>query len=293
MLTGDVIAEFPEDLFFDPELIWHQQHFGRPGQIATANLVVRQDRLYSMVHISDLVQRISRRREHKTRIENRFQGWDQMLVNGVLAFAAERRLTTVLTPTADLAIRHTDPARSPARELFARVYDRHVQQRFEARRDGEWWALDVHANRGRVVLPERRVEPAPTGQGHLRVPRHRARARPCRRRSRTSPGAPDITGAGGPARDAGRRGRGRDPRDVQRGRGVPARGTGDDRGGRARRRLPFLRSPDRVSAPDHPDAGPLTPRPRRRPRRPAGAMPGRWTIASVGTARRSRTSRPS
>ena len=30
-----VISEFPLDLFFDDDVIWHQQHFGKPGQVAT------------------------------------------------------------------------------------------------------------------------------------------------------------------------------------------------------------------------------------------------------------------
>lgn len=53
----ELLREFPRELFFDPDLIWHQQHFGRAGQVATANLARRGDRLLSMVHISDLVQR--------------------------------------------------------------------------------------------------------------------------------------------------------------------------------------------------------------------------------------------
>lgn len=83
--TPPLIHGFPEEFFFDDDLIWHQQQFGKIGQIATANLVVDGDRCYSMVHISDLVQRISRRREYKTRIENRFKGWNHMLLanNGI------------------------------------------------------------------------------------------------------------------------------------------------------------------------------------------------------------------
>jgi hypothetical protein len=32
------IDEFSADLFFDPELLWHQQHFGQVGQIASVDL---------------------------------------------------------------------------------------------------------------------------------------------------------------------------------------------------------------------------------------------------------------
>src|SRR4030095_1095577 len=79
-----VIDEFPNELFFDDDLVWHQQQFGKTGQIATANVLLDGDQLYSMVHISDLVQRISRKREYKTRIENRFKGWHHLLLNAIL-----------------------------------------------------------------------------------------------------------------------------------------------------------------------------------------------------------------
>src|SRR6476620_19552 len=68
------LTEFPPDLFFDDELIWHQQQFGRPGQIASANIVLDGRTVYAITHVSDLVQRIPRRREYKTRIERRFDG---------------------------------------------------------------------------------------------------------------------------------------------------------------------------------------------------------------------------
>ena len=114
------IADLPPELFFDDDIIWHQQHLGRVGLVATANLVLRGDTLYTNNHLSDLVQRISRRRELKTRIENRFKGWNHMLLNGILNFAVERNLKRVLIPTAELVISMTDPKRRQTlnRELF-------------------------------------------------------------------------------------------------------------------------------------------------------------------------------
>ena len=156
-----VLEGLPPDLFFDRDIVWHQQHLGRLGQVATANLVEQGDTVYSMVHQSDLVQRIGRRREHRTHVENRLHGWDQLLLNGILYFALQRGRRTVLTPSADLAIRHTDRTRSPQRELFERIYDRHVQQRFRARRQGEWWAFDVRENRAQIVELVGGAEPAP------------------------------------------------------------------------------------------------------------------------------------
>jgi peptidoglycan/xylan/chitin deacetylase (PgdA/CDA1 family) len=155
----EVLAEFPRELFFDDEVIWHRQQFGRPGQVATVNVVLRGADLYTSAHLSDLVQRIPRRREHKTRIEKVLDGWDRMLLNGILSFALEHRVKRVHTPTAALAIRNTDRARTPGPELFERIYDRNVTALFPAKRRGDWWTIDVSDVRGRVVVPERGDEP--------------------------------------------------------------------------------------------------------------------------------------
>lgn len=150
---------FPTELFFDRDIVWHQQHFGRPGQIAAADLVLDGKDLYSMAHQSDVVQRIGRRRSHKTQIEKRFKGWHHMLLNAVLGFAVEHRVRRVHVSTADLALEHTDPARRVQRLLFDRVYDG-AAALFPARRKDGWWVIDVAQARGRIVVPERRVEPA-------------------------------------------------------------------------------------------------------------------------------------
>ena len=50
---GPALAEFPSDLFFDDDLIWHQQQFGRSGQIATASLVLDGETVHSITHVSD------------------------------------------------------------------------------------------------------------------------------------------------------------------------------------------------------------------------------------------------
>lgn len=159
-----LLAEFPVDVFFDDDVIWHQQQFGLPGQVATADIVVDGPTVYSMVHVSDVVQRISRRPELRSRIENRFKGWPHMLLNGVLSFARERGARRVRTPTAALALAHTDRARRVGPELFERVYDRVVTTLFAARRDGDWWDIDVRAASNQVVVPERRTEPLGRGK---------------------------------------------------------------------------------------------------------------------------------
>jgi hypothetical protein len=156
--TSPVIDEFPKELFFDNDLVWHQQQFGKIGQIATANLVLDGDKLYTMVHISDLVQRISRVREYKTRIENRFKGWPYMLLNSILNFAIEHNVEKIYSPTWDLAIKHTDPKRKVQRELFERIYDRAVNKHFRTRTEGKWWVIDIRENRDKIIITEKRQE---------------------------------------------------------------------------------------------------------------------------------------
>ena len=150
---------FPRELFFDDDVLWHQQHFGRPGQVASASLVVEPELIHTMVHQSDLVQRIGRIREHKTQVENRFRGWPWMLANGVLAFALERGIGTVRMPTAELAIRHTDPSRSVQPYMFERIYDRPPVELPGAARRGEWWEIDVRTAAAAVVEPVAGSEP--------------------------------------------------------------------------------------------------------------------------------------
>ncbi len=161
MADPGLVERFPRELFFDSDVLWHQQHFGRPGQVASASIVLGEDALYTLVHQSDLVQRIGRFREHKTQIENRFGGWPWMLVNGLLAFALERDIRMVRMPTAELAMRHTDPARPVEPYLFERIYDRPPAELPGAARRGDWWEVDVAAARPAVLQPVPGSEPIP------------------------------------------------------------------------------------------------------------------------------------
>lgn len=122
--TSPWLDEFPKELFFDDDLIWHQQQFGKTGHIAVAYLVVKERSLYGLNCVSDLVQRISRRREYKTRIEKKFDGWHHMLFNSIMNFAIENNVERIYSPTADLVREHTDPSRTVQRESFERIYER-------------------------------------------------------------------------------------------------------------------------------------------------------------------------
>jgi peptidoglycan/xylan/chitin deacetylase (PgdA/CDA1 family) len=155
--AGPMLEEFPRSLFFDDDVLWHQQHFGVPGQVASATVLIEGPVATSLVHQSDLVQRIGRAREFKSRIENRFKGWPSLLFNAVAAFAYSKGARMLRTPTADLALRHTDPARSVGRPLFDRVYD-HPVSGLGAEGSGDWWVVDLEGNRDRIVFPHQVVE---------------------------------------------------------------------------------------------------------------------------------------
>jgi hypothetical protein len=156
-----LIEKFPSDLFFDDDLIWHRQQLNKPGHIAFAYLVVQNGNLYGLNYVSDLVQRISRRRSYKTRIEKLCKGWHHMLLNSVMNFAVENSITRILSPTAAFVIKQTDPERTVQKRLFERVYDEAVQQHFSVTKQGDWWLIDVEANRERLVVPAKAEEALP------------------------------------------------------------------------------------------------------------------------------------
>jgi hypothetical protein len=154
-----VLDEFPAGVFFDDDVVWHQQQFGLPGHVAVANLVEKRPDLYVTVLVSDIVQRISRRRDLKTRVEKRFDGWSRMLVHAALDFAIDRGFDRLHVATADWALAHTDRSRSVQHPIFHRMYDHSVGAPFVAARNQHWWDLDVDANRGCVVRPRIRMLP--------------------------------------------------------------------------------------------------------------------------------------
>lgn len=159
-----VIDEFPSELFFDDNLNWHRQHLGKAGHIAYSCLAVRGNAVYGLNYVSDLVQRISRRREFKTRIENRFQGWSVMLLNSILNFARERGIRYVYSAGADMVIAHTDPSRTVKRDIFDDIYDKSILEHFNAKKDGAWWVLDVEKNKEKIVAPEKGWDPIDFGK---------------------------------------------------------------------------------------------------------------------------------
>ena len=172
----DALDGLPPELFFDDDVMWHRQQFGLIGQVAVASVMLRGREIHTAAHHSDLVQRISRRREYKTRVESRLQGWDRLLLNNVLAFTIEHEVATVNVPTAAYAKEQTDHAIGRARALRPRLRPARPRRL----RGPTEWQLVGDRRRGesrthRCRHEARRADDA--RQDDLRVPRHRARPR--------------------------------------------------------------------------------------------------------------------
>ena len=150
--AGSAVHHLPAELFFDSELVWHQEHYGLPGHVAFAMAARDGDRLYVLNCVSDLVQRQSRRPELSTRIDKLFRGWPYVLFNAVLAFSRQQGIRFVHAPTAEHVIRHTDRSRTVHPALFVRVYDG-APLRYGPERRGDWWVVDVAANSSRIMTP--------------------------------------------------------------------------------------------------------------------------------------------
>jgi len=151
------IEEFPREVFYDDDLQWHQQQFGIDGQIACACALREDSGLRVYVMISDLVQRVARATQLRTRIDNRFHGWNRLLLNAALQYALESGLSTVWVPASGLVLRNTDQRRTPKPELFVRIYD-DAPREFGGTREGDWWRLDVQQVRARIASLARGYE---------------------------------------------------------------------------------------------------------------------------------------
>lgn len=155
--TGPAVEQLPRELFFDRDVVWHQQHFQEAGQVASASLAGLGTTVYTMAHQSDLWQRIARRPEHRTRVQKAFQGWHHLLLNAIAVFAEQQGYAEVRVPTSARMMRFTDRTRAVQPELFERVYDRGVQHHFQAREVDGWWSIRIADNRAAFVRPDRRA----------------------------------------------------------------------------------------------------------------------------------------
>lgn len=163
-LYSDELSGFPDDLFMDRQVNWHNQQLGQKGLIAAAGLYLSKDVLTITVMQSDLCQQLYRHTEFKqrckTQIEKRFGYWYRMLFNAILAFAIDRGLRSVRCPTAHSICGFTTKRVRP--EMFERIYDspspKYNCLKIEDR-DVEYWEVPLLENANRVV---RLCETAPS-----------------------------------------------------------------------------------------------------------------------------------
>jgi hypothetical protein len=165
-LYSNELSGFPDDLFTDRQVNWHNQQLGQKGLIAAAGLYVQGDSLTITVMQSDLCQQLYRHSDFKqrckTQIEKRFGYWYRMLFNAILDFAVDRGVRSVRCPTARSICAFTRKRIRP--ELFEKVYD-WPSLKYNclkiADRDFEYWVVPLPENADRLV---RLCEAAPLAQ---------------------------------------------------------------------------------------------------------------------------------
>jgi hypothetical protein len=146
----------PDELFWDREINWHGQQFGRSRLIAAAGLWVRGSVATITTMQSDLCQQLYRHPELskscKTRVETRFKYWYIFLLNAVLDACLDGGIATVYSPTGRHIVAHTKKPISP--DLFARIYD-HPETGYRCVRvaegAAEYWEIPVQSNASRIV----------------------------------------------------------------------------------------------------------------------------------------------
>jgi len=158
------LSGFPADLFLNNDLFIHRQQFGRPGHLAFAALALSGRNLYVLTMVSDLVQRRTRAGKHQYRIRKYFRGWRHMLLNAVLDFAVERGCENVHFPKAKLVMQYTGKRSAASDAFFERLYDKTPTEYYDAASTGDWWRMNVPANRRSIVELVKKREALPNGK---------------------------------------------------------------------------------------------------------------------------------
>ncbi len=154
-LYSEDIAGFPDELFTDHAVNWHNQQLGVKGLIAAAGVCLQGSALLVTVMQSDLCQQLYRhpwlKEECKTQVDKRFGAWYKFLFNAILDLALELRAGAVYVPTADWILQATKKFVYPG--LFRRIYD--LPGSYAARRvrrgTAEYWEVRLSANAERIV----------------------------------------------------------------------------------------------------------------------------------------------
>jgi hypothetical protein len=145
------ICGFPDELFTDRKVNWHNQQLGQSGLIAAAGLYLQGSSLVISIMQSDLCQQLYRhvelKQSCKTQVGKRFGAWHRVLFNAILDFASENGLASVYTPTADWILASTKKQVQPG--LFRRIYDSVVSpyHRRKVTRDrADYWEIPLVEN---------------------------------------------------------------------------------------------------------------------------------------------------
>jgi glycosyltransferase involved in cell wall biosynthesis len=146
----------PDELFWHPEINWHQQQFGLKGLIAAAGLWIKNNTATITTLQSDLCQQLYRepdlRRACKTQVETHFKYWYAILFNAVLDYCAATEISTLYSPTGEQIVKNT--TKSIASDLFLRIYN-YPGRRYQCQRvnlgPAEYWEISISANLSRLV----------------------------------------------------------------------------------------------------------------------------------------------
>ena len=154
-LYSDDIAGFPDELFAEHTVNWHNQQLGVKGLIAAAGICLQGSDLLITVMQSDLCQQLYRhpalKEQCKTQIDKRFGAWYRLLFNAILDLALDVNARAVYAPTADWILQATRKYVYP--QLFRKIYD--LPGSYAARRmrrgAAEYWEVPLGVNADRVV----------------------------------------------------------------------------------------------------------------------------------------------
>jgi len=151
------IEGLPDNLFFDKKIIWHQQHFGKKGLIASAGLYLpNQEDIFIEVMQSDLLQQLFRtqkfRKLYRTKLEDKYKYWYKILFNAVLDFAIGNGFLKVYCPTSEQLSNNTKM--KVDNSFFTKVYDyskRNFNSSKKKIKKAEYWKIDLKKNLDKIV----------------------------------------------------------------------------------------------------------------------------------------------
>ena len=154
-LYSEDIAGFPDALFTDRAVNWHNQQLGVKGLIAAAAMPGGFRSAGDSSSIGSLPATLpasgAQKEECKTQVDKRFGAWYRFLLNAILDLARDLKASAVYVPTADWILRATKRFVYP--ELFRRIYD--LASSYAAGRirrgSADYWEIGLSMNAQRIV----------------------------------------------------------------------------------------------------------------------------------------------